>query len=338
LETQPLAALTGGTGFVGSHVAEALLASGWRIRALVRRPEAAGWLNGLPVEVVKGDVRDATSLDALVDGAVAVVHAAGKTSARNQAEYMATNAGGAANVVKATLRRAPEAHFLLVSSQAAAGPSRGGVPVKSTEPGRPVSAYGRSKLEGENEVRSATRLSYTILRPCAVYGPRDRAFLGVFAAASRGVVPVVAGGKPKVQFVFVLDVAAAVLGALEPGGRNETFFVAHPEILDFRRIAETLATLPAKRPLLVPVPATALRMAGLLVGAVSRFGSGPPVFNAEKAEEMLQPEWLCDVSDAQAALGRPFRTDFATGARKTWDWYVAEGWIRSDNIAREKRS
>ena len=58
-----------------------------------------------------------------------------------------------------------------------------------------------------------------------------------------------------------------------------------------------------------------------------------------KAEEMLQPAWLCDVSDAQAALGEPIRTDFRSGARKTWDWYVASGWIRSDNIetGREER-
>jgi len=338
VDARPLAALTGGTGFVGSHVAEALLSAGWRVRGLVRHPENAGWLKGLPVEVVKGDVRDDGSLDPLVNGAEAVVHAAGKTSARSEKEYLESNAGGTARLVAATLRRAPGAHFVLVSSQAAAGPSRDGVPLRASDPVRPISAYGRSKLEGEREVRRAARLSYTVLRPCSVYGPRETAIRGLFVAASKGVVPVLAGGKPKVQLVYASDLAAAVLGVLRRGGWKETFFVAHPEILDFRRIAETLATLPAKRPLLVPVPAAALRVAGFVAGAVSRFGSAPPVFNAEKAEEMLQPEWLCDVSDAQAGLGQPFRTDFATGARKTWDWYVAEGWIRSDNIAGEKRS
>ena len=338
MESERLVALTGGTGFVGSHVAEALLAGGFRVRALVRRPDAPGWLKGLPVETVRGDVRDPASLNPLVDGAAAVVHAAGKTSARSEADYREANATGTANVVRATLARAPQAHVVLVSSQAAAGPSRDGTPVKAAAPGRPVSAYGRSKLEGEDEVRAAKRLVHTILRPSAVYGPRETAIRDLFVGASRGVVPVLAGGAPRIQLVYALDLAAAVMGALRRGGRNETFFVAHPEALSYREIAETLATLPAKRPMLVPVPAGVIRLAGFLAGTVSWLGSGPPVFNSEKADEMLQPAWLCDVSGAQAALGEPFITDFATGARRTWEWYLAAGWIRSDNIASGKRS
>jgi len=338
MPAKPLAALTGGTGFVGSHVADALLAAGYRVRALVRRPDDPGWLEGLPIDLVKGDVREASSLDALVEGAGVVVHAAGKTSARSEADYMAANADGTANVAAAALRRAPEAHLVLISSLAAAGPSRDGVPVKASAPGRPVSTYGRSKLEGENELRSATRLGYTILRPSAVYGPRETAIRDLFVAASKGVVPVLAGGTPRIQLVYALDVAAAVMGALGRGARNETFFVAHPEPLDYRRIAETLAGLPARKPLLVPVPAALIRLAGLVVGAATALSSGPPVFNSEKAAEMLEPAWLCDVSDAEAALGRPFSTDFASGARKTWEWYLEKGWVRSDNIAARKRS
>ncbi len=338
MPARPLAALTGGTGFVGSHVAEALLASGYRVRALVRRPDDPGWLKGLDVEIVKGDVRDASSLDALVDGVEAVVHAAGKTSAKNEAEYFAANAGGTANVAAATKRRTAGAHVVLVSSLAAAGPSRGATPVKATDPGRPISSYGRSKLAGEEEIRRTSGISYTILRPCAVYGPRETSIRDLFVAASKGIVPVLAGGTPRIQLVYALDVAAAVIGALRRGGRGETFFVAHPEILTYGTIAETLAELPPRRPLMVPVPGVLIRLAGLLVGAASSFGKGPPVFSAEKAGEMLQPEWLCDASDAQAALGEPLKTDFRSGARRTWDWYVTNGWIRSDNISGRKRS
>jgi nucleoside-diphosphate-sugar epimerase len=338
LEPARLVALTGGTGFVGSHMAEALLAAGFRVRALARRPDDPGWLKGLAVEIVKGDVRDASSLEALVNGASAVVHAAGKTSARSEDDYMRSNAVGTANLARATAERAPEAHFVLVSSQAASGPSLDGEPVKTSAPARPVSAYGRSKLEGENEVRRRTRLAWTILRPCAVYGPRETAIRDLFVAASKGIVPVLAGGTPRVQLVFAADVAETILRALRRGGRGETFFVAHPEILDYRAIAETLAGLPPRRPLLVPVPAGLIRLAGHVAGAISRVGAGPPVFNSEKAGEMLQPAWLCDVSGTQAVLGEPFVTDFRSGARKTWDWYVANGWIRSDNIARGKRS
>ena len=105
MPSRPLAALTGGTGFVGSHVADALIAAGYRVRALVRRPEDRGWLKELDLEVVKGDVRDAASLDALVREADAVIHVAGKTSAKSEADYLAANGTGTANVAAATARR-----------------------------------------------------------------------------------------------------------------------------------------------------------------------------------------------------------------------------------------
>jgi nucleoside-diphosphate-sugar epimerase len=322
-----LVALTGGTGFVGSHVADALLAAGFRVRALVRRPDAPAWLKGAGVTFVKGDVRDPATLPALVEGASAVVHAAGKTSARNEAEYMASNAAGTENVAAAVRERAPGTHVVLVSSLAAAGPGEGERPVRASDAPRPVSSYGRSKLAGEEALRRSG-VPFTILRPCAVYGPRETAIRDLFVAASKGVVPVLAGGRPRIQMVYGPDVAAAVAGALGRGARGETFFAAHPEVLDYAEIAETLAGLPSRRPFRLPVPAALVRAAGLFVGAVSAFGKGPPVFNAEKADEMLQAAWLCDVSESQVALGQPFRTDFRTGARMTWDWYVERGWLR----------
>src|ERR1039457_4874900 len=108
-----LVALTGGTGFVGSHVAHSLLAAGVRVRALSRRPEDPGWLKGTGAELVLGDVRDAATLPALVEGASAVVHVAGKTSARSEAEYMAAKAAGSAKLVAAGRKSAPHADVVL---------------------------------------------------------------------------------------------------------------------------------------------------------------------------------------------------------------------------------
>jgi nucleoside-diphosphate-sugar epimerase len=319
-----LVALTGGTGFVGSHVAEALLGAGFCVRALVRRPEDPGWLRGLELEIAKGDVRQPETLEAFVTGADAIVHVAGKTSARTEAEYMAANAEGAGNVARATRARAPGAHFILVSSLAAAGPSAKGTCVSVSDTPHPVSAYGRSKLAGEEAVRSAG-VKYTILRPSAVYGPRETAIRDLFVAASRGFVPVLGGGKPRIQLVHVADVSAAVLGALSRGGRNETFFVAHPEVLNYRQIAVTLSRLRTPPARLVPVPAVLIRAAGALAEMAAALATGPPVFNREKANELLQEAWICDATDAQTALGQPFRIAFAEGARGTWEWYRTQG-------------
>jgi nucleoside-diphosphate-sugar epimerase len=324
---KPLAAVTGGTGFVGSHVVDALLAQGWSVRALVRRPESPGWLKGLPIETVRGDVRQADSLPALVRGAHAVIHVAGKTAARDLTDYRHCNAAGVGLVAGAVKEHAPGAHVVLVSSLAAAGPSRDGRPVTLATLPSPVSSYGISKLEGENELRAVPGLGFTILRPGAIYGPRETAIRDLFVLAARGFVPVLAGGRPRIQLVHVRDVVACVLASLERGPRGETFFVAHPEVLDYRGIAGILADLRKPRARLVPVPAPLIRATGLLVGSISFLRSGPPVFNREKAEEMLQPGWTCDVGDTQAALGEPLRTPFKDGAKDTWDWYLRQGWI-----------
>ena len=320
-----LAALTGGTGFVGSHLAEALLGAGYRVRALVRRPASPGWLSGMDVEVVAGDVRNPASLPSFVDGADLVVHAAGTTAARSLAEYRACNAAGTRHLLDAALSAAPEAHFILISSQAAAGPSRNGDPVKPDVRGRPVSSYGWSKLEGEDELRASPKLAFTILRPSAVYGPRETAIRDLFVATARGFTPVLAGGTSRIQMVYVEDVARAVIAAAARGGRRETFFVAHPEVLDYRSVADVLSRLRTPPARLVPVPAIAIRAAGFAASLFSRLTKVPPVFNSEKAGELLQPAWLCDVSATQSALGSPLVTPFAEGARTTWEWYRAAG-------------
>jgi nucleoside-diphosphate-sugar epimerase len=319
-------AVTGGSGFVGSHVAEALLKSGYEVRALLRRPENPGWLSGLDVEIVKGDVREPECLDRFVTDAAAVVHCAGKTSARSTEEYWRSNAEGTRHVAEATRRSTPAAHVLLVSSLSAAGPSLNGHAVRADEEPRPVSAYGRSKLGGEAALKSAG-VPFTILRPGAVYGPRETAIRDLFVAASRGFVPVLAGGRARIQLVYAIDLADAVVAALARGGRGETFFAAHPRILDYREIAATLAALRKPAARLVPVPGPVIRCAGAVVGWLSAFAPGPPVFNREKAHELLQPAWVCDVSESQAALGQPFRTDFVQGAEATYAWYREMGWI-----------
>ncbi len=174
---------------------------------------------------------------------------------------MAANAAGTENVAAAARAPLPCAHVVLVSSQAAGGPSRDGAPVKASDPPRPVSAYGRSKLAGEEALRRAG-VPFTILRPCAVYGPRETAIRDLFVAASRGVVPILAGGRRRIHMVYGPDLAAAIVGALARGPAGETFFVAHPEVLDYGSIAETLAGLPSRRPLRLPVPAALIRGAG----------------------------------------------------------------------------
>ena len=170
----PAAFVTGGTGFVGWHVAKALLAEGWSVRALARGgPLRQTGLDELPVDVVAGDLpataASATSATSYVDralqGCSAVVHCAGLVKARSLADYRAVNVLGTEHLVEASAKVCPTAVFVYVSSQAAAGPSRDGRPVAEGDPAKPVSDYGLSKLEGERAVARGWPGPRIVLRP-----------------------------------------------------------------------------------------------------------------------------------------------------------------------------
>ena len=182
------ALVTGATGFVGSHLAEALRRRGDEVTALVRSPAKAAALGPLGVRVLPGGLDDPDSLARAAEGQDVVFHVAGLVAARDEAEFLRVNRDGTAGLVAAAAR-ARVGRFVYVSSMAAGGPADRGRPLTGTEPPNPVTAYGRSKLAGETAVKAGS-LPWVIMRPPTVYGPRDREVLKVFRMARWGVAPV----------------------------------------------------------------------------------------------------------------------------------------------------
>ncbi|MCK6590321.1 MAG: SDR family NAD(P)-dependent oxidoreductase [Polyangiaceae bacterium] len=168
--------VTGASGFLGSHVAEQLSAEGHSVVALVRRSSNTKFLSTLKnVELAYGAVEDAASVRAAVKGADAVVHSAGLVKARNEQEFHRVNVEGTRNVLEAAAEECSgPRRFVFVSSLAAVGPSIDGKPVGTEAEGKPVTAYGRSKLAAERLVLEAKeKLPVVVLRPPMIYGPRD---------------------------------------------------------------------------------------------------------------------------------------------------------------------
>lgn len=321
--------ITGATGFVGSHTARLFLRQNWRVKALVRRPEKPGLLPD-GVEVVHGDLTNAGACEKGLAGCDAVLHVAGLVKARTLAEYMTVNAGGAEAVARAAARACPEAMFVLVSSQAAAGPAQGGVPVGEGDEPRPVSWYGHSKLKGELAVQREVRGPWCVVRPSAVYGPGDSGLLELFKPIQRGFAPIIAGGRARVQLIAVEDLARSVLAAAQRPNLSGRRGFAAGDVVATGELVTYIANIrrpPARR---VPVPAAVIRAAGLWESLRQVVTRKARPFNRDKAREMLQADWLCDAEPWLRDCDVSDLTPWRQGIRDTCRCYVSAGWLRPD--------
>jgi len=318
--------LTGATGFIGSHAARYFLSRGWRVRALVRRPERPGLLP-VGAEIVPGDLKDISPKP--FEGADAVLHVAGVTKARRRTDYLAVNALGTEAMARAAAEGAPEATFVLVSSQSAAGPSRDGRPVRETDPARPVSWYGASKLEGERALERVWKGSWSIVRPSVVYGEGDPGMLQLFTTIDRGWAPILAGGACRIQLIWVGDLVRVLFAAaVEPKLSGRHGFAAGPP-LTMKELALFVAALRRPPARALPLPVFAILAAGWIETAREAMTGRSRPFNRDKAREILQPDWICDAE--------PFLRDAGVGELRAWRegisgtiaWYRRNGLLAS---------
>jgi nucleoside-diphosphate-sugar epimerase len=321
--------VTGASGFLGGHVVERLTARGDQVRALVRKTSNRAHLEHLPnVELFEGSVEQVDRVREAVDGVDAIVHSAGLIKARSTDEFFAINVGGTSNLVEAARGRGLR-RFVFVSSLEACGPSADGRPV-SPDQEDPVTAYGRSKLAAEKVVLSAKDdLSVVILRPGAIYGPRDSEILEAFKSIQRGLLPLVAGGEAKGMWIYATDCADACLRAIDaeiPSGR--TYFVddgcgpiAQRQFLaDAERALGKRAFVRASLP--VPVLMTIAR--GL--EAFGRIANRPVMLTREKANMLLQ-HWVCSSEDTRRELGWQPKVPWPEGVGRAVKWYRDNGWL-----------
>ncbi|MGD2152048.1 MAG: NAD-dependent epimerase/dehydratase family protein [Gemmatimonadales bacterium] len=318
--------VTGGTGFVGSHAADVLIEAGWRVRCTVRTTSDRRWLKGKPVEPVDVDLREG-GLEEAVAGIDAVVHCAGLTRGSRGALY-AANRDVTAALADACVETGRRIRFVYCSSQAAAGPSSIWRPRELEEPPRPASDYGRSKLAGEVEaLRRSEALQVVVVRPAAVYGPRDEDTLPYFRMAARGVVLVPGLFTRLVQIVHVRDVARALLLAVErPEAVGRTYFVAHPEVITWRQLAAALGRAVGRRATRLHLPAWLVQAAGVVAGLVGG-GRRPGRLDRRRAWELTRRAWTCRVTDTVEGLHWMPEYDAERGLRATAEWYREAGWL-----------
>jgi len=330
LQNKKTVLVTGANGFVGARLCEILSERGYAIRALIRETSNLFRLNGVATDLVYGELNDYASLLAAVDGVQLVIHTAGKIKAPNLAAYMEANRQGTKNLLRAIREAAPNLErFVYVSSLAAGGPGLNKKPVVESDPPRPVTPYGASKLAGEKETLAcAAIMPVTIIRPPAVYGPGDTQVLGFFRTVCRHIKPYFGTPHAQIRLVYVDDLVEGLLLAAEKkAALGEVFYIADEKNYTWLELETIIAREANVWAVPVRIPAWFVRS----VAAVSELAFKPtgktPAMNRHKAEDFLQANWSCSVAKAQRMLGYRCRFPFEKGAAITIKAYREKGWL-----------
>lgn len=337
-----VAFVTGGTGFVGSHLVEELLRRGYKeVRCLVRSEPK--WLAEIKAEAgsrltyAEGELSDIDMLWEVLDGVDLVYHVGGRTRARTYDALHRANVRATMNLLGAVKHAAPNLDRVLVTSSLAAIGRCDAKEATEDMPLRPVSRYGRSKAEMEEAIREAHQMteSYaeslpiTIVRPPAVYGPRDRDILQFFQSVQRHLCPVAgSASEPAISLVHARDLARGMVQCAESdAAEGETYFVGSERAYAWNDVKAAATDALDTWAITLPVPAPLIGVVGAVSELAGRLVGDYPALNREKAREIRHACTICSSEKAMHDVGYTQQVSLEDGVRETIAWYRERGWM-----------
>lgn len=329
-ENNPTILVTGATGFVGSHLVDRLIEQGHSVRCLVRQSSNLKYLKDTRLKFTYGGLDESTDWDKALAGVDTIYHVAGATFARRAQDYFTTNHQGTeAILAEAVKRRDRIKRFVYISSLAAIGPGRDGRPVDETTSPAPVTPYGRSKLMAEEAVRAvADLLPITIVRPPAVYGPRDYGIFEFFKAVKGGMFPMIGRRDKRVSLVHVRDLVEGIILAGESeASTGRTYFISSEDDYSMRAVADLMAALMSRSLRVISLPTAVAYTVAAAAEAAAFVLRKPPVINRDKVTDLSQTCWTCSIERAKTELGYNPKVPLEQGLGETLAWYKREGWL-----------
>ena len=320
--------ITGATGFIGSHLADRLIADDafTEVRCLVRSEDK--WLEGKNFKRISGDLNDITALTKGIKGADVIFHLAAIVLAPTQKEFTLANVSATEDILRIAQKNGVH-NIVVLSSLAAAGPSNG-TPIDETRVCKPVSMYGRSKRDMEETIHeiATNKDSVKIIRPPAVYGPREDQIYAYFKMFKKGLSTIVGDGiHPRLSMVYVDDLVDGIVKASEKTDIGiHTYFITGPDTYDWNQIHAITSKVMGKKAFKLKIkPALAKKVGSFIEKAASLIGKYP-VVNKEKTRELVL-EWTCSSKKAEMELDYAPKVSLQEGISRTIHWYQKHNWL-----------
>ena len=327
--------ITGASGFIGSSLVDEGLKRGYELCAGIRKTSSKKYLVDDRIKFIELDFADQKKLEQqLADFSRQhgsfdlVIHNAGITKAKKVQDYFTVNFQYTKNLVDAFINSGniPE-KFIYMSSLAAIGPGLTKDPIKHTDQPKPVTSYGKSKLESENYLRSLKNFPYIIIRPTAVYGPRDKDIFILLKMLNRNFEAYIGLGKQVLSFIYVKDLARAIFLVLESPHKQKEYLVSDGFIYDSKDFNNIAKKHLKKKTISVSVPAALLKPIAYATEMIASMSGSIAVFNRDRLREFEARNWSVDTEPLKNEIGFKAEYDLEKGLTETIAWYKKHGWL-----------
>lgn len=330
MENKFVAVVTGGTGFIGSHLVDLLIEKGFTVRCITRKTSNLRWLKEKPVEIYNCGLFDTEKLKNVLDGADYVYHVAGVVKSKKPEGYFIGNVETTKNLLSVAVEAAPNLkRFVLISSQTATGPSLDGKPVNEETICRPITTYGKSKVEAEKLAKKyMDKIPITICRASAVFGERDTEILIYFKTFNKGITTRIGFDKKTVSLIHVLDLVDGIYkSSIEEKAKGQIYFISSEKLYTWKEIAKVTSSVLNKNPITIKFPHFLVFIIAAFAQFFSLFGKKAATLNIEKAKDITQKNWICDTSKAVNELDYKQNISLEEGIKRTCVWYKKMKWL-----------
>lgn len=325
------ALVTGGTGFVGSHLTEKLLEKGWNVKCFTRKTSNLRWLKNLNVEIVCGSFFDDSSLKKAVEDVDYIFHIAGAVMSKTKQGYFISNQIATKNLAEAAIKYNKNLkRFIYLSSQTVYGPSLNGEPTKETDDCKPITTYGKSKLAAEKELLNLSEeLPLTIIRPPAIYGPRDEAIYQYFLAVSKGLISLIGFSDKYISIIHSHDLVNGIMLAAEnENAVGEIYNISSEKYYSWKEIGDICKKAIGRKTFTIRLPHFLVYTVAAFSQLFGYLTTKGAVFNIEKARDFTQKYWILSPEKAIKQLGFKQEVSLEDGIKSTIEWYKQNGWMK----------